>query len=73
MNDAMEYSVYAPEGGSGQIPEEAAPPFGAGIGGSFGGELNIDGTPLRLVTIVGVAILLLVLYHQAGTRFHVNI
>lgn len=63
-------SVYE----SSYIPaEESAPPFGAGIGGEIGGELSIDGTPLRLSTIIIAAILVLILYHYGNFRFHVTI
>lgn len=66
-------TTYAPEEGFAQIPEEAAPPFGAGIGGELGGEFHVDGTPLRLSTIIIAAVLVLALYHYGNFRFHVTI
>lgn len=66
-------STYMTEEGFTQLPEEAAPPFGAGIGGDVGGEFHIDGTPLRLSTIIIAAVLVLILYHYGNFRFHVTI
>jgi hypothetical protein len=71
--NGSEQSNYMVEEGFAQIPEESAPPFGAGIGGQVGGEFNIDGTPMRLVTIIIAAGLLVVLYHYADFRWHVTI
>jgi len=66
--------------GFGQIPEEAAPPFGASIGGegtlgpvSAGAGGFIDGTPMRLSAFIILVVIGLILFHYADFRFHVNV
>lgn len=49
------------------------PPFEAGIGTEVGGEFHVDGTPMRLATIVIVGVLILVVFNQTGFRFHVTV
>lgn len=48
-------------------------PFEEGIGAGVGGEFHVDGTPMRLCTIVVVGVLILVLFNQGGFRFHVTV
>ena len=64
--------MYQDEFTQTQEPMEAAP-YGPGIGGEVGGEVHIDGTPMRLVTIVGAGILFLVIVNRGGLRFHVAV
>lgn len=66
--------------GFAQIPEESAPPFGAGIGfeaqaGPVGGGAggHIDSTPMTLGTFMIVLLIVLLLLHYADLRFHVTI
>lgn len=50
-----------------------APGFESGVGGSVGGEFHVDGTPMRLATIIIVSVLLLIVWNQTGFRFHVTV
>jgi hypothetical protein len=50
-----------------------APAFESGVGGSIGGEFHVDGTPMRVATIVIVGVLLLIAWSQTGFRFHVTV
>lgn len=57
-----------------QVQEQGeVPPFEVGIGGSIGGEGHIDGTALRVATIVVVFIGFLILFHVANFRWHIVI
>lgn len=64
--------MYQDEFSQVQEPMENAP-YGPGIGGEVDAGIHIDGTPMRLVTIVGVGILFLVVINRANLRFHVAV
>jgi hypothetical protein len=65
--------VFEEDEGYTQVAEMPGgePPFETGVGGMVGGEVSIDGTPLRVSTIVVGAILLLIVFNRGRFRFHV--
>lgn len=48
-------------------------PFEAGVSSDIGGEFHVDGTPMRLCTMVVVGVLVLIVFQQTGFRFHVTV
>lgn len=52
------------------VEQAEEPPFETGIGGQVGGDIHIDGTPLRTVVIVGVAVFVAIAFYQSNFRWH---